>query len=86
MPTHSPVAGVLVSWRPVIVKAAPVGVGLEATVPEAIAAREAGCELLGLSVVTAVEGSDDPTDPAEVVSAAERTAAGLGPLVAALLG
>lgn len=55
------------------------------TVPEAIAAREAGLELLGLSIVTAVEGSDAATDPTEVVATAERTARRLGPLVAALL-
>ena len=55
------------------------------TVPEAIAAREAGLELLGLSVVTAIEGSDAATDPSEVVAAAERTARRLGPLVASVL-
>ena len=43
------------------------------TVPEAIAAREAGLELLGLSVVTAIEGSNEATDPDEVVAAAEAT-------------
>lgn len=55
------------------------------TVPEAIAAREAGMALLGLSIVTAIEGSAAPIDPAEVVATAERTARRLGPLVAALL-
>lgn len=55
------------------------------TVPEAIAAREAGIELLGLSIVTAIEGSDDVIDPAEVVRTAEHTARRLGPVVAHLL-
>jgi purine-nucleoside phosphorylase len=52
------------------------------TVLEAIAARESGLELLGLSVVTAIEGSDEATDPDEVVAAAEATAVRLGPLLA----
>ena len=51
------------------------------TVIEAIAARELGLELVGLSTVTAVEGSDEVTDPGEVVAAAESTAARLGPLL-----
>ncbi|MFN8195386.1 MAG: purine-nucleoside phosphorylase [Nocardioidaceae bacterium] len=55
------------------------------TVPEAIAAREAGMELFGLSVVTAIEGSGEATDPDAVVAAAEATAARLGPLLAELL-
>lgn len=52
------------------------------TVPEAIAAREAGLAVVGFSVVTAIEGSDEATDPAEVVMAAESTARRLGPLLA----
>ncbi len=52
------------------------------TVPEAIAAREAGLELFGVSVVTAIEGSEDAIDPSNVVAAAERTARRLGPLLA----
>jgi len=56
------------------------------TVAEAIAAREAGIELVGLSVVTAIEGSDVAIDPADVVSAAERTARRLGPLLRLLVG
>lgn len=62
------------------------------TVPEAIAAREAGLEVLGLSVVTAIEGSlERPTtaggdiDPGEVIAAAEATARRLGPLVRRLV-
>lgn len=55
------------------------------TVPEAIVAREAHLEVLGLSVVTAVEGGGAPTDPTEVVRAAEETARRLGPLVRRLL-
>jgi len=55
------------------------------TVPEAIAAREYGVELVGFSTVTAIEGSDEATDPSEVVAAAERTAARLGPLLADLI-
>jgi purine-nucleoside phosphorylase len=54
------------------------------TVPEAIAARERGLEVLGLSTVTAVEGpagSSSGIDPAEVVAVAERTAVRLGPLL-----
>jgi purine-nucleoside phosphorylase len=55
------------------------------TVYEAIAAREWGVELLGLSTVTAVEGSDSGIDPAEVVAVAERSAARVGPLVVRLI-
>ena len=55
------------------------------TVPEAIAAREWGLEVLGLSTVTAIEGDDATTDPAEVVVAAEGTAGRLSPLLADLL-
>ncbi len=55
------------------------------TIPEAIAAREAGMEVFGLSTVTAIEGSSEVIDPSEVVAAAERTASGLGGLIADLL-
>ena len=67
------------------------------TVPEAIAAREWGMEVLGLSTVTAIEGpgaagATDGTggtqagiDPSEVVAVAERTAARLGPLLVDLV-
>lgn len=55
------------------------------TVPEAIAARECGVEVVGLSTVTAVEGSDTGIDPNEVVAAAEASAARAGPLLADLV-
>jgi len=55
------------------------------TVLEAIAAREAGMELLGVSVVSAVEGSDDPIDPAEVVEVVEATAVATVPVLRAVL-
>jgi len=55
------------------------------TVPEAIAARECGVEVVGLSTVTAVEGSDTGIDPSEVVAVAERSAARVGPLVVRLI-
>lgn len=56
------------------------------TVPEAIAARESGLSLFGVSVVTAIEGSDEAIDPSEVVMAAEATARRLGPLLADVIG
>jgi purine-nucleoside phosphorylase len=55
------------------------------TVPEAIAARECGMEVLGLSTVTAVEGDDAGIDPSEVVAVAEATATRRGPLLADLV-
>jgi purine-nucleoside phosphorylase len=55
------------------------------TVPEAIAARECGVEVVGLSTVTAVEGSDTGIDPSEVVAVAEASAARAGPLLADLV-
>jgi purine-nucleoside phosphorylase len=55
------------------------------TVLEAIAARELGVELLGLSTVTAIEGQPSGIDPSEVVAVAERTAKRLGPLLAAII-
>ncbi len=55
------------------------------TVPEAIAARECRMEVVGLSTVTAIEGTPSGIDPAEVVAIAERTAAARGPLLAELV-
>ena len=55
------------------------------TVPEAIAAWELGIELVGISTVTAIEGTESGIDPSEVVRIAERTAERLGPLVAELI-
>lgn len=55
------------------------------TVLEAIAAREHGIELVGISTVTAIEGTESGIDPGEVVRVAERTAERLGPLVAELI-
>lgn len=62
------------------------------TLPEAIAAREAGMEVLGMSAVSAIESSaTDPTmdggsiDPDEVVTATESTAKRLGPLLSQLV-
>jgi purine-nucleoside phosphorylase len=55
------------------------------TVPEAIAGRESGLAVLGLSTVTAIEGQDSGIDPGEVVAVAERTAARMGPLLADLV-
>jgi purine-nucleoside phosphorylase len=51
------------------------------TVLEAIAAREFGMELLGLSVVTSVETGAAPPDPDAVVAAAEAAATGLGAVI-----
>lgn len=55
------------------------------TVPEAIAARELGVELVGLSAVTAIEGTDSGIGPSEVVAIAEATASRLGPLIGELI-
>jgi purine-nucleoside phosphorylase len=55
------------------------------TVPEAIAAREAGMEVVGVSTVTAVEGDAAGIDPSGVVAVAERTAQRCGPLLAELV-
>ena len=55
------------------------------TVPEAIAAREWRMELVGISTVTAIEGTPSGIDPAEVVAIAERTASRCGPLLAELV-
>jgi purine-nucleoside phosphorylase len=51
------------------------------TALETIAAREAGLEVLALSVVTVVEATGEQIDPDAVVQAAERAAVGLGPVV-----
>ncbi len=55
------------------------------TVLEAIAAREAGMELLGLSVVTAIEASGFPIEPDEVVRVAAAAATRLGGTIAAVI-
>jgi purine-nucleoside phosphorylase len=59
------------------------------TVYEAIAAREWGVELAGLSTVTAIEGpvsgSGAGIDPDEVVRIAEQTAKRIGPLLVRLV-
>lgn len=52
------------------------------TVLEAVAAREAGMELLGLSVVTTREGTGEVIDPEEVVAVASASASKLGHVVA----
>ena len=51
------------------------------TVLETIAAREAGLEVLALSVVTVVEATGEQIDPDEVVGVAERAATDLGPVL-----
>jgi len=55
------------------------------TVPEAIASREGGMAVVGLSTVTAVEGDVSGIDPSGVVAVAERTAQRCGPLLAELV-
>ena len=59
------------------------------TVYEAIAAREWDVELVGLSTVTAIEGSagsgDSGIDPSEVVAIAEHSATRVGPLLVRLV-
>ena len=55
------------------------------TVLEAIAARAAGLELLGLSAVTTVEGAGAPLDPDAVVAVAHETARRLAPVLTAVL-
>jgi purine-nucleoside phosphorylase len=55
------------------------------TVPEAIAAREAAIELVGLSTVTAIEGAPSGIDPSDVVATAERTASRYAPLLVELV-
>ncbi|HET7173993.1 MAG TPA: purine-nucleoside phosphorylase [Nocardioidaceae bacterium] len=51
------------------------------TVLEAIAAREAGLEVLALSMVTVVEGAGTGIDPAEVVAQAAAASKELAPVV-----
>jgi purine-nucleoside phosphorylase len=51
------------------------------TVLETIAAREAGLEVLALSLVTVVEATGEQIDPDEVVAAAARAATELGPVL-----
>lgn len=55
------------------------------TVPEAIAAREASIELVGVSTVTAIEGALSGIDPGDVVATAERTAGRYAPLLMELV-
>lgn len=55
------------------------------TVLEAVAARDAGMELLGLSVVTTVEGLGAPIDADEVVRVAAAAATRLGGVVATVI-
>jgi purine-nucleoside phosphorylase len=55
------------------------------TVLEAVAAREAGMALLGLSIVTAVEAVETPIDPEEVVRVAAAAATRTGNVIAAVL-
>jgi purine-nucleoside phosphorylase len=51
------------------------------TVLETIAAREAGLDVLALSVVTVVEASGQQIDPDQVVAQSERAATGYGPVL-----
>jgi purine-nucleoside phosphorylase len=57
------------------------------TVLEAIAAREAGVEVLGLSLVTnlAAGMTGEPLDHVEVLETGKAAAANLGPLLAELV-
>jgi purine-nucleoside phosphorylase len=55
------------------------------TVIEAIAAREAGLELFGLSAVTTREGTGEVLDPDDVVAVAEATAARSAATITAVL-
>jgi purine-nucleoside phosphorylase len=55
------------------------------TVLEAVAAREAGLELLGLSVTTTREGTGEQIDPQVVVEVATASAAKLGGVLAAVI-
>jgi purine-nucleoside phosphorylase len=55
------------------------------TVLEAIAAREAGMRVLGLSVVTAVDAEGTLIDPAEVVRIAAEAASRCGDTIAAVI-
>jgi purine-nucleoside phosphorylase len=51
------------------------------TVLEAVAAREAGLEVFGLSVVTALELGGEPVEGSAVVAAAEAATARMGPIL-----
>jgi purine-nucleoside phosphorylase len=55
------------------------------TVLEAIAAREAGLELVGLSATTTVEASGTALDPDEVVEVGKATARRLAPVIVEVL-
>ena len=55
------------------------------TVLEAIAARDVGLELLGISATTTIEGSGEALDPEAVVAVGEDTARRLGPVIANVL-
>jgi purine-nucleoside phosphorylase len=55
------------------------------TVLEAVAAREAGMELMGLSVVATREGTGEQIDPQQVVAVAAAAAEKLGGTVAAVI-
>jgi purine-nucleoside phosphorylase len=55
------------------------------TVLEAIAARDVGLELLGISATTTIEGSGEALDPEAVVAVGEATARRLGPVIADVL-
>ncbi len=55
------------------------------TVLEAIAAREAGLELLGISATTTMEATGDALDPDAVVDVGEQTARRLAPVIASVL-
>lgn len=55
------------------------------TVLEAIAARAAGMELLGVSAVTTIEGTGEELDPDLVVSVGHDTARRLAPVLATVL-
>jgi purine-nucleoside phosphorylase len=55
------------------------------TVLEAIAARELNVELLGVSVVTAIEGSPEGIDPEQVVAIGADAANTLAPMIATVV-
>lgn len=61
------------------------GVGMS-TVVEAIAAREAGMERFGLSVLTTREGTGEVIDPAEVLAVASAAATELGQVLTEVVG
>jgi purine-nucleoside phosphorylase len=52
---------------------------------EAIAAREAGLELLGLSIASTLEDAGVALDPIKVLEIAHATALRLGPVIAGVL-